>query len=89
MAVWCGRHVWPDANHRTAFNIFDFASKRAYGRVVMLEGAPSRAAVARRLTEESKSIRDADYRERGHYYTVQELADPTHPYRRTSLDTNR
>ncbi len=79
MAVGAGTHVWPDANHRTTMSVFSLFSERAFGQLV---GLPS--ALAAEMVVASKAMRDGDRRNRpgkARYYTVEELADPTHPYR--------
>jgi hypothetical protein len=80
MAVGAGTHPWPDANHRTALLAFDLALVRSAGREVIL--AP---AVAQKMIRKSKDMRDHDRLSRpgrARYYTIKELADPEHPYRR-------
>lgn len=77
MAVNAGTHLWPDANHRTALIGFGLALERAFDSSATLE--PS---AAERLVRESKRMRDTEFVDRKRYYTVAELADPDHPYRR-------
>lgn len=77
MALACGRHFWPDANHRTAFYSFSAACNAAMDKRVSLDAAKMTA-----MGEESKAMRDPHKRKTGRYYSVHELADPDHPYRR-------
>ncbi len=80
MAVSCGRHVWPDANHRTALLAFNLALERGLGWQAVLN-----PAMADRMVRQSKLMRDGEYREAGGnrgYYTVAELTDSNHPYRK-------
>lgn len=80
MAVSVGTHPWPDANHRTALLAFDLAVGRATSQRV---GLP--VAHVAQLVVASKAMRDGDRRSRpgkARYYTVEELSDPAHPYRR-------
>ncbi len=76
MAVACGRHLWPDANHRTALVVFDRAIDAGLGLSVDMD-----PDVATAMVVASKRMRDAHRRAHDAYYTVAELADPGHPYR--------
>lgn len=76
LAIWAGTHIWPDANHRTGLAVFALVTARAFGKLAILSPED-----AERLVRRSKSIRDRDYLEKSRYYTVEELADPDHPYR--------
>ncbi len=80
MAVSAGTHPWPDANHRTALLAFDLAIVQASAQRI---GLPvSRVA---ELVLASKAMRDGARRRRpgrARYYTIEELGDPDHPYRR-------
>ncbi len=80
MALAAGTHIWPDANHRTALLVFDLVLFRAIGRQVVLD-----PFTAQTMIRASKALRDGDRRARpgrARYYTVAELADSNHPYRR-------
>ena len=77
MAVAAGTHVWPDANHRTAIVAFDQATRSGLGLTIALAEDD-----AVNLVVASKAMRDRDFRDRSRYYTIEELADPDHPYRR-------
>lgn len=75
MAVHAGCHPWPNANHRTANLVFNYALEKAgAGKQVGFVDP----AMGARLVSESHERRDMD----GGEYTVAELADPAHPYRR-------
>lgn len=76
MALLAGRHLFPDANHRTAMTTFELAVER---RFAVRVGLP--ADVSRAMVVESKAMRDRAKLARGSYYTVAELADPAHEYR--------
>lgn len=76
MAIWAGTHLWPDANHRTAMAIFNYATTKAWGLQAVLDDAAAGA-----MRRESKKMRDADFLARHRYYTIEELSDPQHPYR--------
>ena len=76
-----GRHLWPDANHRTGVLAFSLATERAFGTRVFLRGDDALALVRQR-----KEMRDGDVSRRGRYYTIDELARPDHPYRRIFND---
>lgn len=76
VALVAGTHVWPDANHRTAMEAFSVATARAFGLFVALD-----VPRARKLVTQSKPMRNADFLERGRYYSVAELSDPSHKYR--------
>lgn len=73
MALQCGIHFWPDANHRTAIIGFNLALERATGWNVVLG-----SELGQRCVEESKAARKKLYPN----MTVAKLADPEHPYRR-------
>lgn len=80
MAASAGTHPWPDANHRTALLAFDAAVVQAESLRV---GLP--VAQVAPLVRSSKAMRDGDRRKRpgkARYYTIDELADPEHLYRR-------
>lgn len=81
MALVAGRHLFPDANHRTALTAFNEILFRSSSALVLLE-----PAVASRLVQASKAMRDPDYLRRGRYYSARELADDGHPYRRLFRD---
>ena len=79
MAVGAGTHVWPDANHRTTVAAFSLFAERAFRCQL---GLPS--DLAAQMVIASKAMRDGDRLNRvgkARYYTVEELADPAHPYR--------
>ena len=81
MAVAAGTHPWPDANHRTAMVTFAEAYFIAYRKLLQLQPDDARA-----MALSSKAIRDPARLKRpgkARYYTVEELADPQHPYRKT------
>lgn len=73
MALHCGIHYWPDANHRTAIFGFNVALQRAVGWHVGMDPDSGKRCVV-----ESKALR------KNHYprLTVAKLVDPDHPYRR-------
>lgn len=73
MALHCGIHFWPDANHRTAIIGFNVALQRALGWHVGMD-----PEAAKRCVIESKALRKTLYPR----MTVANLADPEHPYRR-------
>lgn len=77
MALFAGRHLFPDANHRTGLIAFNQAIFRAWSEVYLLIPA----ARGREMVEESKAMRDRDYLALGRYYTAKELGDSNHPYR--------
>lgn len=77
MALGCGRHLWPDGNHRTAYYAFTAATRQQWGLNVSLD-----AGTLADAGERSKAMRDEDYRARDRYYTVADLDDSGHPYRR-------
>ena len=80
MAASAGTHPWPDANHRTALLVFDAAI--AQGASLRVGLPVDRVAP---LVRSSKTLRDGDRSKRpgrARYYTIEELADPEHPYRR-------
>lgn len=74
LALHAGCHAWPNANHRTAMLTFNFALAAAQSRVVGFTH-PERGE---ELVRQSHARRDAD----GGEYTVEELQDASHPYRR-------
>lgn len=76
VAAAAGTHVWPDADHRTAFLAFAVACVKAF------QVEPSLPPkLAGDLVKASKAMRDRDFLARGRYYSVAELADEAHPYR--------
>jgi len=79
MALGAGTHPWPDANHRTAMVTFAEAYYKAFGKLALLQPDDARA-----MALASKTVRDPARLNRpgkARYYTVEELADPAHPYR--------
>ncbi|MBW3583112.1 MAG: hypothetical protein KY455_08450 [Euryarchaeota archaeon] len=76
LAIWAGTHIWPDANHRTGISVFFLVTARSLKIHLVLD-----PEAAEEMVRHSKSIRDRHYLDRGRYYTVEELADPDHPYR--------
>lgn len=74
MAVHAGCHAWPNANHRTAMLSFNFALAAAAGKIVGFKDPD----MGERIVKASHAQRDAD----GGEYTVQELDDADHAYRR-------
>ena len=73
MALQCGIHFWPDANHRTAIIGFNLALERATGWNVVL--GPE---MGQRCVEESKAARKKLYPN----MTMAKLADAEHQYRK-------
>lgn len=74
MALHAGCHAWPNANHRTAMLTFNFALAAAQSQAVGF----TRAERGEDLVHQSHAQRDAD----GGEYTLEELQDASHPYRR-------
>lgn len=76
MAVFAGRHVFPDANHRTALTLFAKCVAHEFGKMVYINAGPGG-----RLTKASKKMRDEYRRAHGQYYELADLINPKHPYR--------
>ena len=72
MALHCGLHFWPDANHRTAIFSFNLALERAAGWHVGM--TPEKGA---ECVETSKAARREVYGT----LTLNALHDAGHPYR--------
>ncbi|MCA1818516.1 MAG: hypothetical protein LC620_00425 [Halobacteriales archaeon] len=73
MALQCGLHFWPDANHRTAIVSFNGVLERLFGLNVFMD-----KDVATRMLTESKAVRPTMHHEGK--LTFSALLDPKHPY---------
>lgn len=82
MALHCGRHFWPDANHRTAVFGFNLALERHLGLHVKMNPDAGFA-----MLKESKAIRPTLHA--ANKLTFNELVKPDHPYRRLFKDYAR
>ncbi|MBI2077933.1 MAG: hypothetical protein HYT80_06120 [Euryarchaeota archaeon] len=76
MAVFAGRHIFPDANHRTALTLFNLGIWLEFG--AMTVPGPE---IGESMTKESKAMRDEFKLRTGPYYKPEDLG-PDHPYRR-------
>lgn len=77
MAVFAGRHVFPDANHRTSLSLFNNGLWSWFGKLIAMT-----PTVSGPLTRESKQMRDPHKLRTNDYYSLDELKNPNHPYRR-------
>lgn len=82
MALHCGRHFWPDANHRTAVFGFNLALERHLGLHVKMDPDAGFA-----MLKESKAIRPTLHAAKK--LTFDELVKADHPYRRLFRDFSR
>jgi hypothetical protein len=76
MALAAGRHLFPDANHRTALFAFNFPIFLEWGISYSLSPEDGKNLVAG-----SKEIRDPHKLRTSRYFTIAELSNPKHPYR--------
>lgn len=81
MAMICGTHPWPDANHRTGMSSYQVAVHNAFGVFVSLTPNDGRELVRR-----SKAIRQPFVEKNLRYFTVHELSDEQHAYRAVYRD---